>query len=255
MLSHARSGNGPPLLLAHGIGMSHRAFDGVVARLAPDYEVFAVDLPGFGASPPLDGPPTMRALADACAAFMAANGHERFHAAGNSLGGGIALHLALDGRALSACGLSPVGFAEGWERAYLELSLWYAKAGSLALGPLVRGPGRVPAVRRAIARQYLEHADRLEPDELADAFGDVRIARSFWRTTRHAITWRAPARPAPRCPVTIAWGEHDRLLLTRPQSTRARALLPEARHMTLRGCGHVPFWDDPDGAVDVLLSG
>ena len=252
MLSHARSGNGPPLLLAHGIGMSHRAFDRVVARLQADFEVFAVDLPGFGASPPLDGPPTMRALADACAAFMAGHGHERFHAAGNSLGGGIALHLALDGRALSACGLSPVGFAEGWERAYLELSLWYAKAGSFALGPLVRGPGRVPAVRRALARQYLEHADRLEPEELADAFGDVRIARSFWRTTRHAITWRAPARPALRCPVTIAWGEHDRLLLTGPQAGRARREWPDARHVTLRDCGHLPAFDDPELVAETL---
>ena len=48
----------------------------------------------------------MRALADACAATMAELGHERFHAAGNSLGGGVALHLALDGRAL--VGVRPV---------------------------------------------------------------------------------------------------------------------------------------------------
>jgi pimeloyl-ACP methyl ester carboxylesterase len=48
-------------------------------------------------------------------------------------------------------------------------------------------------------------------------------------------------------PVTIAWGRHDRLLLYGRQAPRARALLPWARHATLRA-GHVPFFDDP-GAV------
>jgi pimeloyl-ACP methyl ester carboxylesterase len=254
MLSHARAGEGAPLLLAHGIGMSHRAFDRVIEPLARDFDVYAVDLPGFGDSPALDEPPTMRALARACADFMRDQGHERFHAAGNSLGGGISLHLALEGRALSACGLSPVGFATDWERAYLELSLWFAKSAGGALGTLVRGPGRLGVVRRELLIQYLEHAERMSPDDLADGLGDLQKARAFWSTTRHAINWRAPADPSLPCPVTIAWGEHDRLLLTGPQAARARREWPEAHHVTLHDCGHLPAWDDPDQVVEVIRS-
>jgi pimeloyl-ACP methyl ester carboxylesterase len=55
-------------------------------------------------------------------------------------------------------------------------------------------------------------------------------------------------------PVTIAWGTRDALLLPR-QAVRARRMLPWARHVALRGCGHLPFHDDPDAVAAVLLSG
>jgi pimeloyl-ACP methyl ester carboxylesterase len=57
------------------------------------------------------------------------------------------------------------------------------------------------------------------------------------------------------CPVTVAWGAKDRLLIYSRQSARARRLLPDARHVTLHGCGHVPTWDDPEQVARVLLEG
>jgi pimeloyl-ACP methyl ester carboxylesterase len=57
----------------------------------------------------------------------------------------------------------------------------------------------------------------------------------------------------PACPTTIAWAEHDRLLLTGRQAPRARRWLPEARHVTLHGCGHVPTWDDPEQVARAIL--
>ena len=49
-------------------------------------------------------------------------------------------------------------------------------------------------------------------------------------------------------------GDRDFLLLSR-QADRARKVLPWARHVTLPGCGHVPFSDDPGLLADVILSG
>ena len=231
--------------------MSHRAFDGVVELLSSGREVFAVDLPGFGASVPLPGAPTMQALANACVAFMAGRGHERFHVAGNSLGGGIALHLALDGRASSACALSPVGFVEGWERAYLQLSLALTRLVGPAAAAILRVAGDSRAVRRALVRQYAEHADRLSIERLVGAFEDVG-APGYFPTARHALNWIAPHAEAPPCPITVAWAEHDRLLLTGPQFARARERLPRARHLTLAGCGHLPSWDDPEQVARIV---
>jgi pimeloyl-ACP methyl ester carboxylesterase len=225
--------------------MSRRAFAATREPLADAFDVVAVDLPGFGASPPLDRAPTMRALADACAELMAGLGHDRFHVAGNSLGGGIALHLALDGRAESACALSPVGFVEGWERAYLQLSLTEARALAPVAPALLRTIGRAGPVRRALVRQYAEHGDRLGVAFLADSFGEVAAATGFAAAQRHAINWRCPPASRLPCPVTVAWAERDRLLLTRPQAARARARLPAARHLSLPDCGHLPTWDDP----------
>src|SRR5687768_11005499 len=86
------------------------------------FDVLAVDLPGFGYSPPL--PPgtesTPEALADAVQAAMDEVGFERAHIAGNSLGGWIALELARRGRALTVVSISPAGLQhareKGWGR-------------------------------------------------------------------------------------------------------------------------------------------
>jgi pimeloyl-ACP methyl ester carboxylesterase len=56
-----------------------------------------------------------------------------------------------------------------------------------------------------------------------------------------------------RTPVTIAWGTRD-AVLPFPQSRRARAVLPSARHITLKGCGHLPFADDPEACAAAVLS-
>jgi pimeloyl-ACP methyl ester carboxylesterase len=55
-------------------------------------------------------------------------------------------------------------------------------------------------------------------------------------------------------PVTVAWGSKDRLLLYGPQSQRARERLPKARHVTLPGLGHTPFFDDPGMVASVIRS-
>ena len=47
-------------------------------------------------------------------------------------------------------------------------------------------------------------------------------------------------------PITVAWGRRDVLLPYWTQAPRARRLLPRAHHVTLAGCGHVPFYDDPE---------
>jgi pimeloyl-ACP methyl ester carboxylesterase len=46
-------------------------------------------------------------------------------------------------------------------------------------------------------------------------------------------------------PVVPLLAQGRRLLIASRQAPRARRALPAARHITLRGCGHVPMWDDP----------
>src|SRR3954464_9053177 len=109
MLAHARTGSGPPLLLLHGLGSCKEMWRPVVPMLARSHDVIAVDLPGFGASPP--GAETVDGLADEIAAFLDALGLDAVRVAGNSMGGGLALALGARGRVASACAISPIGFA------------------------------------------------------------------------------------------------------------------------------------------------
>jgi pimeloyl-ACP methyl ester carboxylesterase len=55
-------------------------------------------------------------------------------------------------------------------------------------------------------------------------------------------------------PVTIAWGDKDRLLLPR-QLARARRRLPRARHVLVAGVGHLMMADNPQAVADVLRAG
>lgn len=64
-LNFVRRGAGKPLLLIHGLGGSRRSWQTIIDRLATERDVIAVDLPGFGATPPLDGEVSIRTLADA----------------------------------------------------------------------------------------------------------------------------------------------------------------------------------------------
>ena len=94
-LAYTRSGSGAPLVLLHGIGLNRQSWNPVVPALAQQFDVIAVDLPGFGdsalASPAQAGP---RALAEAVAGLLAELGVTTPHLAGNSLGGWVALELA-----------------------------------------------------------------------------------------------------------------------------------------------------------------
>src|SRR5918992_4234493 len=132
-LDHHRGGTGEPLVLIHGIGHTWRGWKPMLPHLEPRFDVLAVDLPGFGHSPPLPAgtEPTPEALADAVERAMDEAGFDRAHVAGNSLGGWIALELARRGRALTVTAISPAGLQhkreKAWGRSMLLAMHWGAR--------------------------------------------------------------------------------------------------------------------------------
>jgi pimeloyl-ACP methyl ester carboxylesterase len=256
-LNFHRSGQGEPLVLIHGIGSRLQVWDPVLPYLEPQRDVIAIDLPGFGASPlpPHDQPPGVETLTSQVASFLDELRLERPHVAGNSLGGLLALELAKRGRTASATALSPAGFfrngfESGYARASLLLTIGTTKLLRSVAGPLL-GP---PAGRIALLGQVFGHPTRVPP---ADAAATVRAAAdapSFYETLGPVARSRFDGGEAINVPVTIAWGELDRLLLPR-QAARAAQLLPSARSIWLYDCGHVPTYDDPQQVARVLLEG
>jgi pimeloyl-ACP methyl ester carboxylesterase len=246
MLAHSRTGTGPPLVLLHGIGLDRAAWDPVVPLLAREREVVAVDLPGFGETPPLPGTPTVAALAAAVEEL----GLDRPHVAGNSLGGGIALELGRRGWARSVCAISPIGFAAGRERAYARVMLTSVHAMAGALDARAETAYGGPVRRTMLASLIMARPARV-PAAAAAHMNHTTARAPGWDATLPAVTSWVPAMPA--CPTTIAWGQHDRLLLTSRQAPRAQRRLPLARHVRLHGCGHVPMWDDPEQVARAIL--
>ncbi|WP_267882605.1 alpha/beta fold hydrolase [Streptomyces griseus] len=130
---------------------------------------------------------------------------------GNSLGGAVALELARICAVGSAVALSPIGL---WTRAEAAYALSFAR------------PWRIPQETAAGALRNLARSPGFEP------------------TRRSALAYRLRAL-TPAVPVTVGWGTRD-LMAPPHQVLRAARLLPGARHVSLKGCGHSPMSDDPE---------
>ncbi len=242
-------------MLVHGVGSRWQVWGSVLPALAAHHDVVAVDLPGFGASPPDGTVPSVDAQAVRLEALFAELDLQRPHVAGNSMGGAIALELARRGSVRSATGVSPIGF---WTPRECKWAIGLLKADLRLLAtlrPALPALVATPIGRTLLFRQLFHKPWKLSAAELVatvDAFlGSSSTPRALELFADHTFHDADELRGVP---LTIAWGDHDHLLLTR-QRGRARTVLPWARHVELPGCGHVPFADDPELLASVLLAG
>lgn len=252
-INFERRGNGSPLVLLHGIGHRWQAWRPVLDLLAEHHDVIAVDLPGFGLSPPLpaDHPHDLGSSMDTLAETFRALGVRRPHLAGNSLGGLMTVEAASRDLVASGTALSPAGFWTARDRMRAFATLRMIRAGALAPGFASNALLNNESLRAASLRILHEHPERID---LATARGDAAALRqsvAFARTLRAGRGFAWDSQP-PRVPLTIAWAERDRILPLR-QAQRAARLLPNARHITLPGCGHVPMVDDPELVARAIL--
>ena len=252
-LASDRTGSGEPLVLLHGLGSRRQVFDPIVPLLADRFEVIVVDLPGFAASAPLPGRTDVPALTDAVAAWLAEEGIERPHVAGNSTGGGIALELAARDVVASACGLAPIGFWSARERAFTQASMRATHAMSRMTRPVTPAMASSAVARTVFLGQYYAKPWKLDPAHLVDDVHALIDAPAFKDVNDSFTGYLAPANAADHVPVTIVWGAQDRLLLPR-QLERAKRRLPRARHVLLHGAGHIMMSDDPEAVAAVVAA-
>ncbi|WP_139980455.1 alpha/beta fold hydrolase [Nocardioides litoris] len=253
-----RTGDGPPVVLVHGLGSRLEVFDPVVPALARTHEVVAVDLPGFGRSEP---DPAVRpgpvGYADWLVGLLGELGLDRPHVVGSSLGGGVALETGRRGAASAVTAFAPVGFWGAAGRRWCQSLLTVLRAGARAGGPVVPAASRSAAVRHALGWGVVARPEALARDDLlrqldglvrAEAFAAARRSFAGYDLTGPGLDLGA----LPDVPVAVAWGSLDRVLPGRTQAERARRALPFARHLRLEGCGHLPFSDDPEACVALV---
>ena len=241
-------GEGPDVLLLHGLGGAKSSFFDAGAALSGQFRVHALDLPGFGSSSkPLRAPYTARWFADAVLEAMDALGLERAHIAGNSMGGRVALEVGL--RAPHRVGglalLCPaVAFIK---RAYHPI----VRLLRPELGVL---PHRF--TRGIVEAQFwslFANSDPIDPeiadiviDEFQRIYASAGARRAFLSAARN-LYLDAPYGPRgfyPRLsglrpPALFVWGTHDPLIP--PAFARhVQQWLPSAEQLILEDCGHVP---------------
>ena len=244
------AGSREPLLLLHGLGGSRVVWEPVVDLLAPEREVVVLDMPGFGGAEPLpEGvEPSAANLAAAIRARCEELGLERPHVGGNSLGAWVALEMGREGWAASVTAISPAGL---WRRALgprrRDPQTWARR-----MRPLVSLALRFRRPREAMLSTFAAHPERIPVRagrELVLGWIDANGYDGANRAMRTHLF--DPTGYPEEVPVTIAWGERDRLVGP-PKPERRPA---GARFVSLPDVGHTPTWDDPELIARTLLEG
>jgi pimeloyl-ACP methyl ester carboxylesterase len=225
----------------------------VFDALSTDYDVIAIDLPGFGSSPALPGHrfPTAAALADAVEQELDALGIDTFHVAGNSLGGRTAFELATRGRARSMIAISPDGLGTPVERAYQAVALLTGRLMASLLAPIAApltstGPGRSVFFVGERSRPW-----RLTADDSRDLLLTFARSPGYLPAVAATVVDVPTGLDAIRCPVLILQGTLDPLVSM--QSPRYLAFVPQAELRWLPGLNHVPMSDDPTEVSRIML--
>jgi len=240
------------------VGTSSGEWSWVLPDLARNHLVYAVDLPGYdGSYEPPDYSPTY--TASFVNSFLDAVGVERAVVVGNSLGGLVALHLALSEPArVSALVLSDsAGLGQAVNPTLVALS-------SPGGGELARALAKTPpsAAQRAFRRALLMFArpwqiplkwikDQYKLARLPN-FTDATLASL--RTTVGAMGQRevlVDRLPQLQMPPLIVWGVEDRVL---PYWQAAEAI-PRLQNGSLElipNCGHLPHVEQPERFASIL---
>ncbi len=194
------AGERPPLVLLNSIGTDMGLWDAVVPHLLPSFRLLRIDTRGHGASDAPDGDYTLPMLAGDVSAIMDAAGIAQAAIAGVSLGGMIAMQLALDQPArVSALALICTSAA-------MDRSMWIDRVA------LVRDAGTSAIADAAVGRFLTPGFARTHPD-LADSLrrGLVGMASAGYAGAGAAIRDMAliDRLPGLRLPTLVVAGDYD----------------------------------------------
>jgi pimeloyl-ACP methyl ester carboxylesterase len=260
-VSYRRAGDGPALLLLHGITDSSATWEGVAPSLAEHFTLIAPDLLGHGESATPRGDYSLGAHASGVRDILTALGIERVTVVGHSLGGGIAMQFAYQ-------------FPERTERLVLVSSgglgrevhfLLRAAAlpGADYVLPALTSGGLI-GVGRGVGG--LLKRLRLAPGEdlqvLAQGFASLDNAGSrqaFLHTVRAVIDpsgQRVSAQDrlslAGLLPSLIVWGERDSIIPIE-HGVAAHEAMPGSRFEVFPDAGHMPHDADPERFAELLI--
>ena len=251
---HVRLGQGKPLVLFHGLGSTWQSWQPVLDGLSAGRTVIALDLPGFGETPPLQGPVSIETLADASTAFLDTHDLRGADVVGSSMGARLVLELARRGVVGATVSLDPGGFWRGWEKTYFRTSIGASIRLVRALQPVMSAIARSAVGRSLLLAQLSAHPSRLSPDLVLTEMRSFAASPSFDELLRSLVSGpeqQGLARGSGP-PITIGWGRKDRVCLPR-QAERALERFPDAKLHWFEDCGHFPMWDRPEEAVRVIL--
>jgi pimeloyl-ACP methyl ester carboxylesterase len=258
-----RAGEGPALLLLHGIGNNCQTWSKVIDRLAETHTVIAPDLLGHGNSDKPRGDYSLAAYANGMRDLLSILDIEKATVVGHSLGGGIALQFAYQFpercERLALVGSGGLGpeLSAGLRAATLPGAELVVTALAQISAPLRTGLQAVEKVGRVTGWRRI--GDLAQAVDALLALKDTEARRAFLRTLRGVVDARGQAVTAldriylaDSVPMLVIWGAQDPIVPAQ-HAESVRVLVPSARVEVFDDAGHWPHLDEPDRFCDVLL--
>jgi len=247
-------GQGPVLLLLHGLGGNWQSWQANIAGLTRRHRVITPDLPGFGGSAPYQGAVTMARYADTSVELLDVLGIESAIFVGNSMGGLLSIEAAVrhpdrvTAILLTCSGGIPLTTMR--HRAVL-IPGGLALNTMLGLGPIRRAALTNRFVRHAIAARIVHQPQRIQPTHLLEALEGVG-ARGFGKALRAGLRYDARRRASHlRCPTLIVWGRHDRLLPVW-MGQQLHDHIGHSDFVVWEDTGHCPMLEHPERFNELL---
>lgn len=258
----------PPALFVHGLGGSSQNWTTLMAALEDTVDGEAVDLPGFGNSPPPDdGNYSITAHARAVIRLIDAGGRGPVHLVGNSLGGAVVTRVAAvrpdlvttltlvspalpelraqrsawPTAALGLPGVAPLfqRLTRGWTaemRVRGVLSLCYGDPGRVTDEALLHA---VEEMERRLELPYFWDAMARSARGLVDAY-TLGGQHGLWRQAQRVLA-----------PTLLVYGCRDQLVSYR-MARRANAAFRDSRLLTLPDAGHVAMMEYPETVAEAV---
>ncbi len=262
------AGEGPAILLIHGIGDNSVTWEEVQTKLAQRFTVIAPDLLGHGKSDKPRADYSVAAYANGMRDLLAVLDIERVTVIGHSLGGGVTMQFAYQYPQLVER-IVLVGTGGVTKDVNFALRLASLPMGSEALA-LLRLPGALPALQLfgSLLGAVLDVAGSAAPVRFGRDLPDVlrvlaglpepTASSAFSRTLRAVVDWRGQVvTMLDRCyltqsvPVQLIWGEDDSVIPV-SHARMAHSAMPGSQLEIFENSGHFPFHDDPDRFVEVV---
>jgi pimeloyl-ACP methyl ester carboxylesterase len=251
-------GAGPPVLLLHGLGASAESWEPVAGPLSRYHRVLIPDLIGFGFTDKPDIDYTLEAFVGFVGAFMQSLDIARTSLIGHSLGGAIALRIAIEHPEwvdyLAVADVAGLAETPGTLIKLLRLPV---------IGELLLSPAR-SKTRQALKLYF--HDQSLVTDELVEfnyrLISQAGARRAYLSTIRNAVTASnadldlktlvAEQLDQVGAPTLVLWGQEDQIAPVDYGEVAANAI-PNAELHIIPAAGHNPMVEQPDRFTQAVL--
>lgn len=249
-ICYLEAGQGPTLLLLHGLGASSYTWRYLIPKLAQHYRVLAPDLPGFGKSDkPVDKTYGLDEQAERIEAFLDQLNIKSCYVAGSSLGASLALWLSLKRpqRFFKVAALAPPlwrwvlpVFSKPW--------LWLSTPARFVVHkPLIRY-----MMSRALFNPALIHPQSIEAYSQPYVQQPLAI-RTFLLATQALCDKRLHMQLHQlQVPFLILWGTKDKVTPYKEHNILTQIIPQNTQIQTHSECGHHPQEDNPDWVYNQL---